>query len=99
MISSYAPLATFLTNQPPERTTVTLTLAEVEQVLGRALPVGAWARGWWRGTHDGERPRPWVAVGWQVAAVAMRIAMPTVTFARRVTAAPIPAATPGRHDA
>jgi hypothetical protein len=82
MPSPYAPLATLLANQPPETTTVTLTLPEIEAVLGRALPAGAWARGWWHGTRYGERPHPWAAVGWQAVAMAMGQVPPTVTFAR-----------------
>ena len=82
MTSSYTPLGDYLTNQPSETTTVMLTLAEVEQVLGRVLPAGAWARGWWQVVQDQGRPRPWVAVGWRVAQVLMRQAPPTITFTR-----------------
>ncbi len=82
MPSPYAPLATLLANQPLGTATVTLTLAEIEVVLGRAVPVSAWARGWWLGTKDKGRPRPWVAAGWRVTQVSMRQVPPTVTFAR-----------------
>ncbi len=63
MPSSYVPLAALLTSQPPATLTVTLTLAEIEQVIGRALPAAAWTRGWWQSTKDKGRPRPWVAAG------------------------------------
>jgi hypothetical protein len=83
----YAPLAAFLTAQPPTAPTVTLTLPEVEQLLGRPLPAGAWARTWWQGQKG--RGRPWLAAGWRVAGTAMRLATPTVTFVRVVAAAPV----------
>lgn len=82
MPSSYAPLAAYLMGLPPGTMTVTLTLAEIEQVLGHPLPRGAWARGWWQSTQGYGRPRPWVAAGWRVTQVSMRQAPPTVTFMR-----------------
>jgi hypothetical protein len=85
MPSPYAPLATFLANQPLETTTVTLSLTEIEQVLGRPLPAGAWTRGWWQSTKDKGRPRPWLVAGWRVAEASMRQVPPLVTFARLPT--------------
>jgi hypothetical protein len=86
MASPYVPLAAFLASQP-STTTVTLTLAEVEHRIGRALPAGAWARGWWQGRGEQGRLRSWLAVGWRVSGVAMRVVPPTVTFARVAAAA------------
>jgi hypothetical protein len=82
MPSFYAPLVAFLAAQPPTTTTVTVTLAEVEQVLGLALPASASTQTWWFGKHGRQRPKPWVAAGWRVARVSMRTATSTVTFAR-----------------
>ena len=63
---------------------VTLTLAQVEAVLGQALPRIAYTRSWWTnpGLQTSHR-RAWVGAGWQVAAVDARSAVPTVTFTRR----------------
>lgn len=51
--------------QPPETATVTLTLVEIEALLGRPLPAGAWARQYWRNrSHD----RSWLrTAGWRVS--------------------------------
>jgi hypothetical protein len=61
---------------------VTLTLPEIEQVIGQTLPAAASTQTWWWGKQDRARPRPWVQAGWRVADVAMRVMPPTVTFAR-----------------
>jgi hypothetical protein len=78
----YAPLAAFLTALPPETTMVTVTLEEIEQMIGRPLPRAAATRTWWQIRHDRERLRPWVVAGWRVVHTAMRIVPPTVTFVR-----------------
>jgi hypothetical protein len=84
----YAPLAMLLEERAPATTpSVTLQLAEIECRIGRPLPAGAWARGWWQSTHGSGRPRPWVAAGWRVVGVAMRTVPPSVTFARQETVA------------
>jgi hypothetical protein len=77
-------LAAFLVGQPPRTMTVTLTLAEIEQVIGWPLPAAASTQTWWWGKQDRRRPqpRPWVTAGWQVVRVAMRTVPPAVTFAR-----------------
>jgi hypothetical protein len=69
---SYQPLADFLAAQPPATATVTLTIAEVEALVGTPLPVSAWARTWWSTARQGRTAgeRPWVAVGWRVAGTA-----------------------------
>lgn len=92
MRSSYVRLTTFLARQPPATTTVTLTLTEIEQLLGRPLPASAWTGGWWQVNQEHQRLRPWITAGWRVARVSMRIATPRVTFVRFTTPA---AAAPG----
>jgi hypothetical protein len=83
MPSSYQPLVDYLAGRPPSTPTVTLTLPEIEQVLGRALPAGASTHAWWTAPRGWDRqPRPWLVAGWRVAGVAMRTVPPTVTFAR-----------------
>ena len=92
MPSAYQPLVDYLAGQPPSTPTVTLTLAEIEQVLGQPLPAAASTQTWWTAQRGWDRqPRPWLAAGWRVANVAMRGMPPTVTFAR-ITAPPRPAA-------
>jgi hypothetical protein len=76
----YAPLAAYLDAQRAD--CVTLTLPEIEQVIGATLPRGAWMRGWWQVRQDQGRLRPWLAAGWRVAGVAMRQVPPTITFTR-----------------
>ena len=44
----YRPLADYLAAQPAATTTVTLTLAEIEALLGKRLPLSARSHGWWR---------------------------------------------------
>src|SRR5215211_2272314 len=83
MPTSYQPLVDFLSRQPPETTTVTLTLAEVEGLLGVPLPEGAWTRLWWLAGGPPGVVRPWVAVGWRVTRTSLQTTPTTVTFARR----------------
>ena len=84
MPSLYQPLADYLAALAPETATVTLTLPEVEAVVGSALPASAWTQMWWSNARQGHwaEVRPWVAAGWRVSGTAMRSAPPTVTFAR-----------------
>lgn len=82
MPSTYAPLAAYLAAQPPTTLTVTLTLAEIEQVLGVMLPPVARTRGWWKATGRWGQPRPWHAVGWEVSQVEFRTVPPRITFTR-----------------
>ncbi len=42
----YQPLADYLAAQPPETVRITLTLPEVEAVVGSALPASAWTQMW-----------------------------------------------------
>ena len=84
MPSPYQPLADYLAAQPPATMRITLTLPEVEAVVGSALPASAWTQMWWSNARPGHwaEVRPWVAAGWRVSGTAMRSAPPTVTFAR-----------------
>ncbi len=82
MPSSYTPLAAYLAAQPPMTLTVTLTLEEIEQVLGKVLPAVARTRGWWKASGRWGQPRPWRALGWEVSATELRTVPPRITFAR-----------------
>jgi hypothetical protein len=62
---------------------VTLTLAEIEAIVGFALPPTARDRRFWtnspRGAFD---RRPWVRAGWRVVRRELYRAEPAITFAR-----------------
>ena len=78
----FRPLVDYLGDQLVN--SVTLTLAQVEAVLGKPLPRIAYTRSWWTnpGLQTSHR-HAWVGAGWQVAVVDTRSAAPTVTFIRR----------------
>jgi len=61
----FQPLAAFLTAQPPATTAVTLTLAELAQLLGRPLPASASTRTWWGTRPSSAQARAWLAAGWR----------------------------------
>ena len=82
MPSRYQPIGNYLAGQPPETVTVTLTLSDVERVLGQPLPQGARARTWWANSWGTTRARVWLMAGWRVDTVALRVGTPTVTFVR-----------------
>ena len=77
----YAPLTTYLAGLSAHE--VTLTVAEIEQRIGAALPPSARAPAFWVNGPQGERNvRPWMRAGWRVARTNLRSATPTVTFVR-----------------
>ena len=81
MPAKYAPLACYLAAQPGDR--VTLTLAEIEAIIGAPLPPGARRRRWWRLTPGPTGLRPLVqAVGWQLALDGLWGREPAVMFVR-----------------
>ena len=82
MPSRYQPLADFLAAQPPETDSVTLTLAELAQILGQPLPPSASTRAWW-GNHPSSRRAPaWLAVGWRTQPPRARQLPVRITFVR-----------------
>src|SRR5215207_3558293 len=82
MALPYQPLADFLAAQPPETVTVTLTLAELAQLLGRPVPPSASTRAWW-GNHPSSRRAPaWLAVGWRTQPPRLRQLPMRITFTR-----------------
>jgi hypothetical protein len=85
----YQPLAAYLAGLPPGTTTVTLTFAEMEALLGARLPAFAFRPQFWT-YADRSRPmssqaRAWQGAGWRVARFD-RIAR-AVTFVRADTIA------------
>lgn len=88
MTSKYDPLATYLRQQPGPL--VTLTLAQIQAIIGRPLPASALpshpdCRNWWansfspRSQHS-QAKHGWLAAGWEVEAV--NPLQGTVTFRR-----------------
>jgi hypothetical protein len=71
MESSYRPLGAYLVRQPGP--TCSLTVAEVEALLGRPLPPSARTRRtWWANYHAHNHCyHGWLAVGWRSEAVDM----------------------------
>jgi hypothetical protein len=87
--SKYQPLADWLALQ--ETAAVTLTFADVAQILKSPLPaVARWQAGWWtpethhswwaRGEHSDIHARLWRGVEWHVTAVDLESRQ--VTFTR-----------------
>ncbi len=79
------PLLTVLRGQPVDTTTVTLTLAEIEAIIGAPLPESVHTSGWWANLRGQQRPqmKAWWSAGWRVAGTMLRTASPLVTFERR----------------
>jgi hypothetical protein len=80
--AKYVLLAAHLAAQPPEMVSVTLTLAEIEAILGEPLPRGAVTRQWWYNTRNKGLMPVSMTARWQVAQVMVRTGNRTVTFTR-----------------
>ncbi len=77
----YQPLHDYLTAHPGDR--VTLTLAEIEAIIGAALPAGARQRTWWQITQGPTGVRSTVhAAGWRIVLDSFWGRNPAVTFVR-----------------
>jgi hypothetical protein len=74
-----AYLATFAGNE------VTLTLAEVEQIIGTPLPRSAVKAAFWSNTREQATLPPWVAAGWRMRQTHLSGDPPTVTFVRHLS--------------
>ena len=76
----YEPLRVHLAAHPGEE--LTLTFAELETLLGAALPDEAWLRTWWSNTPGVPQARAWLRAGWRVHWVRRRGDEAAVTFTR-----------------
>lgn len=76
----YQPLADFLAAQPGGE--VTLTFAQIEEVVGRPLPAGAQSPAWWSTARALQQSKAWLRVGWRVRRVATQGGGHVVTFVR-----------------
>ena len=64
-MTSYAPLVSYLRTLPPNVPGARLAYAEIEILLGRLLPRGAWLSHFWSGGRLARRH--WGAVGFRAA--------------------------------
>jgi hypothetical protein len=78
----YEPLRRYLVALPADVTTVTLTVAEIEALLGASLPASARTSSWWANSQPVAHRRAWLTIGWRVMGHTFRPAVPTVTFTR-----------------
>jgi hypothetical protein len=78
----YAPLAAYLAALDGDR--ITLTLSEIERIIGQALPRSAWTHGWWANTAGFVHARVWLRAGWEVSARSLRTPPAAITFVRRL---------------
>ena len=78
----YQPLADYLAAQPAAVTSLTLTVAEIEVIIGAPLLVSARARQWWTNLWSESQSRAWREAGWRVTGRAFRATPPTITFGR-----------------
>ncbi|MCB8945210.1 MAG: DUF4268 domain-containing protein [Ardenticatenaceae bacterium] len=71
--SRYAPLAIWLQNQPAAKDSVTLSFAQISEIIGDELPESAYRhRAWWANdTVSHVQSREWLSVDWRVASVNM----------------------------
>ncbi len=79
----YEPLRRYLLAQSGE--TVTLTLAEIEAIIGTPLPASARRRPWWTNLRDHQPMHmlAWWSAGWRASTVGLWSIPPSVTFVRR----------------
>ena len=77
----YAPLAKFLGDSARSEGTAILSFAQIEDLMGKALPVSARKhRSWWGNDSYHVQSAAWRAAGWRVFKV--EIARQVVTFIR-----------------
>jgi hypothetical protein len=63
---TYAKLCAVLASLPANRRQITLTFDEIEALIQRRLPAGAWRGGFWRSSHTARRH--WQQLGFQAQA-------------------------------
>jgi hypothetical protein len=62
----YIQLAAFLAAQPSGVDELTMTLSEIEDLIGETLPANARFPSWWRNDEHRMHSRAWLTAGWQV---------------------------------
>ncbi len=76
----YIRLAAFLASQPSNVVEITMTLSEVEELVGEDLPANARFPSWWRNDQHRMHSRAWLTAGWEVGEMNGKHA--TVVFVR-----------------
>ncbi|HET7482763.1 MAG TPA: hypothetical protein VFK89_07875 [Actinomycetota bacterium] len=66
----YIRLAAHLASQPAEIERITLSLPEIEAIVGETLPPNARFPSWWKNDDRKMHSRAWLTAGWQVDAIA-----------------------------
>ena len=66
----YIRLAAHLAKQPPNVDRLTLTLPEIEEIVGDRLPSTARFPSWWRNDERKMHSRAWLTAGWRVDGLA-----------------------------
>jgi hypothetical protein len=78
----YIRLAAFLAGQPRTVNRLTMSLKDVEEVVGADLPANARFPSWWRNDDRKMHSRAWITAGWEVEEMIAHEAM--VVFSRRM---------------
>jgi len=72
-MTKYTPLYEYLAAQPLKNRELTLSLTQIEQLLGSSLPASAYKyREWWQNEYRQSRhvqARAWLKAGWKVDTV------------------------------
>ena len=76
----YIRLAAHLAGQPAHVRRLTMTIPEIETLIGAQLPSNSRFPSWWRNDERKMHSRAWLAAGWEVAEVTGP--EPTVAFVR-----------------
>ena len=63
----YTTLITLLSAQTPETPELTVSLSELELLVGGPLPLSAYGRNLWTTTGSGKISAPIMRVGWRVS--------------------------------
>jgi hypothetical protein len=62
----YIRLAAYLAGQPRTVDRLTMTLEEIEDIVGADLPASARFPSWWRNDDRKMHSRAWLTAGWEV---------------------------------
>jgi hypothetical protein len=76
----YDPLTAYLAGLADDE--VTLTLAEMQRIIGAPLPRWATTAAFWSNAREQATLPPWREAGWRVRRIHLRGDLPAVTFVR-----------------
>jgi hypothetical protein len=82
MPGKYQPLADYFAALAPETAYVTLTLPEIEAIVGAPLPGSAVTAAFWTNSRSGPHAGVWLDVGWVLTERSVRTWPATITFTR-----------------